>query len=285
MAACASFVGMGVGHYENFPVASVLLPAPLRPAVRAIYRFARTADDIADEGDAAPEARLAQLRALDDELGALGPGSERWPDLAAAVAAHGLAIAPFRDLLSAFAQDVTTTHYQDWPTLLDYCRRSANPIGRLLLALYRRSEPRLLAMADAICTGLQLTNFWQDVALDWAKGRVYLPQEDLRRFGVSEEQIASQQIDDPWRSLMACEVDRTRTMLRSGEPLAKALGGRIGLELRLVVQGGLRILERIDSARGDVFRHRPQLTASDWTVMALRALRPLPATARLSAGA
>ncbi|MDH5209061.1 MAG: squalene synthase HpnC [Burkholderiaceae bacterium] len=276
---------MGVGHYENFPVASVLLPASLRPAVRAIYRFARTADDIADEGDAATETRLAQLQALDDELRALGPTSERWPDLAAAVAAHGLAIGPFRDLLSAFAQDVTTTRYQDWPTLLDYCRRSANPIGRLLLALYRRSEPRLLAMADAICTGLQLTNFWQDVALDWAKGRVYLPQEDLGRFGVSEEQIASQRADDAWRSLMAYEVDRTRTMLRSGEPLAAALGGRIGLELRLVVQGGLRILERIDSARGDVFRHRPRLTARDWTVMALRALRPLPATARLSASA
>jgi squalene synthase HpnC len=281
---CDSFVGMGVGHYENFPVASLLLPAPLRPAVRAIYRFARTADDVADEGDAAPEARLAQLRRLGAEIDALGPSSDRWPDLSAAVAEHGLALSPFHDLLSAFAQDVTTTRYEDWSALIDYCRRSANPIGRLLLALYRRSEPRLLAMSDAVCSGLQLTNFWQDVAIDWAKGRVYLPQEDLRKFGVPEEQIARQHADESWQRLMAFEVDRTRRMLHSGVPLAAELGGRIGLELRLVVEGGLRILERIDSARGDVFGHRPELSARDWTVMSWRALRQAPVDAQLSGG-
>lgn len=270
---------MGVGHYENFPVASLLLPAALRPAVRAIYRFARTADDVADEGDADADTRLAQLAVLGREVDALGQPADRWPDLAAAVAEHRLDRALLHDLLSAFAQDVTTTRYADSPSLLDYCRRSANPIGRLLLALYRRQEPALLAMSDAVCSGLQLTNFWQDVAVDWAKGRVYLPQEDLQRFGVSEQQIAAGQADDRWRALMAFQVARTRAMLHAGAPLAVALGGRIGLELRLVVHGGLRILELIDAAGGDVFGRRPVLSARDWTMMSWRALRPLPTAA------
>ncbi len=192
---------------------------------------------------------------------------------------HRLDRALFHDLLSAFAQDVTTTRYADFPSLLDYCRRSANPIGRLLLALYRRSEPTLLDMSDAICSGLQLTNFWQDVAIDWAKGRVYVPQEDLRRFAVTERQIADQQVDDRWRALMAFEVARTRDMLAFGAPLASALGGRIGLELRLVVHGGLRILELIDAVGGDVFRRRPVLSARDWTMMSWRALRPVSVAA------
>lgn len=270
---------MGVGHYENFPVASLLLPSSLRPAVRAIYRFARTADDLADEGDAPPAERLAALAALGRELESLDAPATRWPDLAATVAQHALPRALFHDLLSAFAQDVTTTRYADYAALLDYCRRSANPIGRLLLALYGRATPPLLAQSDAICSGLQLTNFWQDVAVDWAKGRVYIPQEDLDRFGVVEQDIAAGRCDGRWQALMAFEVARTRALLRAGSPLARALGGRIGLELRLVVEGGLRILERIDAARGDVHRHRPALTARDWTLMGLRALRPQRAAA------
>jgi squalene synthase HpnC len=268
---------MGVGHYENFPVASLLLPAPLRPAVRAIYRFARTADDVADEGDATSEERLARLRELHREIDTLSSADTRWPDLAAAVTEHRLPLDLLRDLLSAFSQDVTTTRYEAWEPLAEYCRRSANPVGRLLLALYRRAEPELLAWSDAICTGLQLTNFWQDIARDWDKGRVYLPQEDLRRFGVGEDQIARGHVDDRWRALMAFETGRARTLLRSGAALPDALGGRVGLELRLVVHGGLRILERIDAVGGDVFRRRPVLAASDWTLMGLRALRPLAA--------
>jgi squalene synthase HpnC len=270
---------MGVGHYENFPVASLLLPARLRPAVRAIYRFARTADDVADEGNALPEDRLRELQAFGNDLDHLDAPATRWPDLAAAVTEHGLPLPLLHDLLSAFAQDVTTRRYADYASLVDYCRRSANPIGRLLLSLYRRDEPGLLAMSDAICTGLQLTNFWQDVAIDWDKGRVYLPREDLARFGVDEAQIARRLVDDRWRALMAFEVARARALLESGAPLAPALGGRIGLELRLVVQGGLRILERIDAAGGDVFRHRPALSARDWTMMGLRALRAVPGAA------
>jgi squalene synthase HpnC len=268
---------MGVGHYENFPVASWLLPAELRPAARAIYRFARTADDIADEGDAAPAERLAALAALDRELDLVAAGgSPAWPDLTDAVQKHRLDITLLRDLLSAFSQDVTTLRYASFEELLDYCRRSANPIGRLLLQLFGRAEPGLARQSDAICSGLQLANFWQDIAVDWRKGRVYLPQQDLATFNVSEAQIESARADDSWRRLIAFEVARTRSLLNDGAPLARALGGRIGIELRLVVQGGLRILERIDAVGGDIFSRRPTLSARDWTLMSWRALQPLP---------
>ncbi|MEW5879607.1 MAG: squalene synthase HpnC [Pseudomonadota bacterium] len=263
---------MGVAHYENFPVASWLLPAPLRAPVRAIYRFARTADDIADEGDDPPQVRLARLAHLAGQLDAIEAGrATEWPDLADAVARNALPVALLRDLLSAFAQDVVVQRYADYEALLDYCRRSANPIGRLLLHLYRRHDPVLVAQSDSICTGLQLTNFWQDVALDFAKGRVYLPGVELQRFGVDEEAIGAGRVDAAWSALMAAQTARARAMLESGAPLARALGGRIGFELRLVVQGGLRILERIDAVAGDVFRRRPVLHAADWLRMTLRA--------------
>ena len=264
---------MGVGHYENFPVASWLMPAALRPAVRAIYRFARTADDIADEGDAPPAERLRALADLQAVLDRIAAGVDGdWPDLAAAVRAHDLPLAPMRDLLSAFAQDVTVKRYADYPALLDYCRRSANPVGRLLLALYRIDQPQAAEWSDQICTGLQLANFWQDVAVDWDKGRVYLPQDQLARFEVDESAIAGGGRGGNWTALMRAQTDRARRMLESGAPLTRRLPGRIGWELRLVVQGGLRILERIDRASGDVFRARPRLRAGDWLLMAARSL-------------
>jgi len=265
---------MGVGHYENFPVASLLAPPALRPAIRAIYRFARTADDLADEGDAAPAGRLRALAGLREQLARIERGqSSDWPDLASAIRDHDLPVARFRDLLSAFEQDVTTTRYPTFEALRDYCRRSADPVGRLVLALYRRGDDQSLAWSDAICTGLQLTNFWQDIAVDWSKGRVYVPQEDLQRFGVAESQIAASHVDSAWSTLMRFEVERARRLLHSGAPLTRALPGRMGFELRLVVQGGLRILERIDSCEGDVFRHRPRLVARDWLLMGWRSLR------------
>jgi phytoene/squalene synthetase len=142
-----------------------------------------------------------------------------------------------------------------------------------VLALYRRGDDQSLAWSDAICTGLQLTNFWQDIVVDWSKGRVYVPQEDLQRFGVSESQIAAGHVDSAWSTLMRFEVERARRLLHSGAPLTRALPGRMGFELRLVVQGGLRILERIDWCEGDVFRHRPRLVARDWLLMGWRSLR------------
>lgn len=268
---------MAVDHYENFPVASILLPARLRPAVEAIYAFARSADDLADEGDAPPEDRLAALHAYERELDLIAAGSTPqaplFARLAAAVREWRLPLQPLRDLLSAFRQDVVQHSYPDFPTLLDYCRRSANPVGALMLALYRADDERNLRDSDSICSALQLINFWQDVAIDRAKPRVYLPQDEMARFGVSDAQLLSGRVDAQWRALMRFQVARARAMMLAGAPLALRLPGRVGWELRLVVQGGLRILERIEAVDYDVFRRRPTLGGRDWAVMAWRALR------------
>ncbi|MFO1412843.1 MAG: squalene synthase HpnC [Burkholderiales bacterium] len=267
---------MSVGHYENFPVASRLVPAHLRPAVVALYRFARGADDLADEGDATPAERLAALAAYDAALEEIArggtPAQPPFPALAEAVRAHGLPLPPMHDLVSAFRQDVTVGRYATYEALLNYCRRSANPVGRLLLALYRADAPANLAASDAICTGLQLVNFWQDVAIDWRKDRVYLPQEDLDRFGVPLAAIAEGRADAAWRALLAFEVARARALLESGMPLVAALPWRLGLELAGVIAGGLRICGRIDAVGGDVFAHRPTLRPWDWCAVAYHAL-------------
>jgi squalene synthase HpnC len=269
---------VSVGHYENFPVASILVPARLRPAVVAIYRFARAADDLADEGDAPPGERVAALDAFDGELDRIErgetPADPPFPALASAIRGHGLPLPPFHDLVSAFRQDVTVTRYANFDEVLAYCRRSANPVGRLLLALYRAQTPANFDASDAICTGLQLTNFWQDIAIDWQKNRVYLPQDDLRRFGVSDDHIAQARVDDGWRALLAFEVARARGLLESGRPLTRALPWRVGLEMSVIISGGLRILDRIDAVGGDVFAHRPVLATTDWFVVAWRALVP-----------
>ena len=263
---------MPIDHYENFPVASLLLPKRLHPPVLAIYAFARTADDIADEGDALPHARLAALDAYDATLLRLTREAVTEPrlfhELQQAIRQFHLPMQPFHDLLSAFKQDVVTTRYADFSSLLDYCARSANPVGTLMLHLYEAPSPENLQQSDAICSALQLINFWQDVGIDWEKGRVYLPQEDLQRFGVTELGIAAGRVDPSWQNLMRFEVDRARALLLSGAPLAVRLPGRIGWELRLVVQGGLRILARLDAAGYDMFRQRPVLGKHDWAVIA-----------------
>jgi len=266
---------MAVDHYENFPVASILLPAHLRPAVKAIYAFARSADDIADEGDAAPAQRLAALTAYEEQLDRIESGQASidplFATLAQVIREYQLPLTPFRDLLSAFKQDVTTTRYQHFDDLLDYCRRSANPVGTLMLHLYRAATPENVRDSDAICSSLQLINFWQDVAIDWNKQRIYLPLDDLQHHGVSEQDIADATRSPAWRALMRFEIERARDMMLAAAPLAKRLPGRIGWELRLVVQGGLRILERLEQAQGDVFRHRPVLRAWDWWLVLSRA--------------
>jgi len=248
-----------VAHYENFPVASLLLPAPLRAPVEVIYRFARSADDIADEGDEAPSARLARLAAH-------RAGIER------IAREYALPTQLFHDLLDAFSQDVTKSRYADYAELLDYCRRSANPVGRLLLHLFKRTSETELRQSDAICTALQQINFWQDVAVDFAKGRVYLPQDEMARFGVTEAHLAAQRCDGAWRALMAFLVRRSRELMLSGAPLGRALPGRVGLEIRATVQGGLRILDKIERAGCDVFRRRPVLRWHDWPPLLARAL-------------
>lgn len=268
---------MSVNHYENFPVASVLLPARLRPPVEAIYAFARSADDLADEGHAEPEARLAALRAYEAELDRIESGAPGdiplFARLATTVKNHALPLQPFRDLLSAFKQDVVKTRYASFEELLDYCRRSANPVGELMLRLYGAAGETELRQSDAICSALQLINFWQDVAIDWKKARIYIPQEDMQAFDVTEAHLDQTRIDSQWKALMQFEVNRARALMLSGAPLALRLPGRIGWELRLVVQGGLRILECIEAADYDVFRRRPQLGMRDWLLMLWRAAR------------
>lgn len=277
---------MAVDHYENFPVASWLLPAPLREPMVAIYAFARRADDLADEGELAADARLARLAAEREALLAIGRG-EAVDDpvlarLAAAIATHRLPLQAFLDLLDAFAQDVTVTRYPSFEALRDYCRRSADPVGRLLLRLFQADTPDNLAASDAICTALQLINHWQDVAIDWRKnpphGRVYLPQDEMAHYGVDEAQLAAGRCDTAWRALMHFQCGRARALLLHGAPLARRLPGRIGLELRFIVAGGLRILEKLEAVDYDVFRHRPVITAADGPRLAWRSLAAFPRT-------
>jgi phytoene synthase len=261
---------MPVDHYENFPVASLLLPKPLRDPVEIIYRFARSADDFADEGCDPDDVRLARLEAYRRELAA--PQSPLFHDIARIVREHDLPLGLFADLLSAFSQDVTQKRYAHFADVLDYCRRSANPVGRLLLHLFKRTSEIDLERSDAVCTALQLINFWQDVDIDFAKGRIYLPQDEMAAHGVSERHIAEQRCDAAWVSLMKFQTERSRSMILSGQPLARSLPGRIGLEIRATIQGGLRILQKIERAHYDVFRRRPVLRAFDWPLVLARAV-------------
>ena len=271
---------MPVAHYENFPVASLLCPAALRPAVEAIYAFARTADDIADEGDATPGQRLVSLAAYRDDLAAAatgGPPSPRWPrvfaPLAVAIERHRLPVDLLGALLDAFTQDVTTTRYADRATLLDYCRRSANPVGRLLLHLYGIGGADELGRSDAICTALQLANFWQDLGRDVQHGRLYVPEADCRRHGVDPAALLAGHDSETTHVLVLDLVAWARELMRVGSPLVHAVPGRAGWELRLVVQGGLRILERIERLNGATLRERPKLGWGDVAAIGWRAMR------------
>jgi phytoene synthase len=262
---------VAVRHYENFPVASLLLPARLREPIEVIYRFARSADDFADEGVDPPEVRLRKLNDYRSQLAA--PSSGLFLDLQKIIREHELPAQLFADLLDAFSQDVTRKRYANFSEVLDYCRRSANPVGRLLLHLFKRTSDSNCRASDAICSALQLVNFWQDVDLDYAKdGRIYLPQDEMARHGVTEEHISRKICDGAWQALMAFQVQRARQLMLSGKNLGHALPGRVGLEIRATIQGGLRILEKIERAGYDVFRRRPKLRAFDWPVVLLRAV-------------
>ena len=267
---------LSVGHYENFPVASVLLPRALRRPVAAIYAFARSADDFADEGDFPQAERLANLDRYRSELRRIEAGQSPtlplFGTLAAVIVEWSLPLRPFHDLLDAFSQDVVKARYADFGEVMHYCSRSADPVGRLMLHLYGAAQPENLVQSDAICSALQLINFWQDVEIDFRKDRIYLPQDELARFGVSEAQIGRAEADDRWRELMAFQVDRARALMLSGAPLATRLPGRIGLELRMIVQGGLRITDKLAACRYDIFRDRPVLKPLDWPLMLVRAL-------------
>lgn len=274
-----------VQHYENFPVASVLLPRRMRRPVQIVYRFARSADDFADEGTLEATERLNLLNGYREELARLAAGTTaRTPlfqDLGREVIdAHGVPLSLFTDLLDAFSQDVVKTRYAHYPELLDYCRRSANPVGRIVLHLAGQATSQHLLWSDQICTALQLINFWQDIAIDWQKDRVYLPQDDLATFKVPETQIGQGDAGGAWWPLLQFQINRSRALMQAGAPLGHALPGRLGLEIRLTVQGGLAILRKLDAAQGDIFRHRPVLGPRDWPGLLGRALWPRKLPAR-----
>lgn len=273
---------VSVEHYENFPVASALCPPALRPAVIAIYHFARTADDLADEGDATPAARLADLAAYRAELRAVAAGAvpgARWAPvfhpLARALREHRLPPTLLHDLLDAFEQDVHNPPYPDRAALLDYCRRSANPVGRLLLHLYGVADAPSLRRSDAICSALQLANFWQDLSIDLPRGRCYLPWADLAAHGLPPQPPPAGHDTAATRALVRSLVGWARALMLEGAPLVHRLPGRGGWELRLVVQGGLRILEKIERMDCAAFSHRPKLGPADvprllWRALAMR---------------
>jgi len=268
---------MPVNHYENFPVASLLLPSHWRRPVELIYRFARSADDFADEGDLPATQRLALLAAYHEELRRIErkelPQQPLFSELAPQVRAHRLPLPLFHDLLSAFEQDVTKKRYADFTEVMDYCRRSANPVGRLLLHLFGRSDAPSCAQSDCICSALQLINFLQDAASDYKRGRIYLPQDEMRRFGITEAQIANHDTGGRWQPFMQFQIERCRDMLRHGAPLGRALRGRVGFEIRMTIAGGARILDKLAAVNGDMFNHRPVLRPFDWLRMLGHAIR------------
>ena len=270
-------------HYENFPVASTLLPAPMRPHIAAIYAFARRADDFADQPGPDADERL---RLLDGWAARLDRGVPAMADpafmtgddlifiaLDHTIRTRQLPRSLFHDLLSAFRQDVTTTRYDTWRDVLDYCRRSANPVGRLVLRVAGYDDPTLDTQSDAVCTALQLTNFWQDLSIDWRRGRLYLPAEERTRAFARESDLNGSGMTREWRDAVRQAIRRTRDLFQTGRPICDAVRGRLRWELRVTWLGGMRMLENIEAVDCDVVNQRPTLGPGDAPVLAWRALR------------
>ena len=263
-------------HYENFPVASVILPAKIRTAVAVVYVFARRADDIADEGDLSNEERLQQLQqmelALQNTLDGNKPDDYLYIALEDVIKRFEIPHQLFLDLISAFKQDVVKKRYQHFGELMDYCRRSANPVGRLLLHLFKQADEKNLALSDGICSALQLINFYQDLSQDHDElQRIYIPQEDLEKFSVSEKHFAEKINDSHMQQLMAFEYDRAEKLMRAGSWLGKRLTGRAGFEIRLIIAAGFKVLEKLKQ-QDNVFS-RPRLKIRDYGWIFWKALR------------
>ena len=265
-------------HYENFPVASRLLPRAMRPHVAAVYAFARAADDFADEGARPAAVRHALLDGWLSRLHGAAAGSSPGPPplagepantvevflaLGESIRARALPVGLFEDLVSAFRQDIDTTRYETWDDVLDYCRRSANPVGRLVLRIAGHRDASLDAASDAVCTALQLTNFWQDLASDFRRGRIYVPAQERRALGAREEDLAGDALPVEWRMLLSSAVSRTRRLFASGRPVCDGVTGRLRYELRATWLGGMRILDRLERSGCDPLRRRPSLGAAD----------------------
>ena len=271
-------------HYENFPVASRLLPPAMRPHVAAVYAFARIADDMADEGAAPAAERQARLRAWQDRLhraaadAGAGAPAEAPEELIVLALGHSirtldLPVPLFDDLLSAFGQDTMTTRYASWTDVLDYCRRSANPIGRLVLRIAGYRDERLDRSSDALCTALQLTNFWQDFGRDWRAGRLYVPHEVQMACGAAEADLSAGRITDAWAQAITRCCARTRALFTDGRAVCDGVRGRLRLELRLTWLGGVRVLDGVERTRFNLFERRPTLGAADAPLLLWRAAR------------
>ena len=270
-------------HYENFPVASLLLPTHMRPAIAAVYAFARRADDFADEPGPSAAERIARLDGWQQRLHGRNPAIFDDRDrqtggddlifvaLHDAIERHGLPMTLFDDLLSAFRQDVSTSRYATWSDVLDYCRRSANPVGRLVLRVAGYADPELDERSDAVCTALQLTNFWQDFGVDWRRGRLYLPAEDRDRAGADEQDLQRGRWTSNWQQALDAVVDRTRELFVHGRSICDAVPGRLRWELRFTWLGGSRILDKVQSS-ADNLNHRPRLTVADVPLLIGRAV-------------
>ena len=261
-------------HYENFPV-GLFVPRARRPYVYALYAFARAADDFADEPiyEGVRQEKLDQWEALTH---AAYRGEAEGPIFVAlgeTVRRVGIPKELLLDLLSAFRQDTEKARYESWEELLDYCRRSANPVGRLVLLVFEQKDKDLPGLSDAICTGLQLANHWQDAAVDYARGRIYLPEDLMRRHGVGTWDLSSGRVSDGWRGLMAELIARTRALFERGRPLCDRVGRELRFEMRLTWLGGMSILDRIEATGGDVFQRRPRHGALDKVSLAWRAWR------------
>lgn len=268
---------MAHSHYENFPVASHLLPARLRRPIAVIYAFARSADDLADEGDLPAEQRLDRLAEYDRELESIARGKAGnnpiFIALADVMARHDLPYQLFHDLVDAFRQDVTQRQYDDFAALLDYCRRSANPVGRLLLHLNDTANPENLALSDRICTALQLINFYQDLAQDYDEnGRIYIPRDEMQHYGIGPGHFRERRNDPALQELLRMQYRRARTLMLAGAPLGRRLHGLFGWEIRLIIAGGLRVLERLEQQVATAPFARPRLRRRDWPVILWRSL-------------
>ena len=291
-AAYAACERLARAHYENFPVASWLLPAAMRPHVAAVYAFARTADDFADEGSRTAEERLRLLDEWQNRLhlcarerpevssarmAAAPEGQSESVDalflaLGATIRARNLPVSLFDDLLDAFRQDITTHRYATWAELLDYCRRSANPVGRLVLRIAGYEGSTLDRSSDALCTALQLTNFWQDLERDWRKGRLYVPLDQIAACDAHLADLDGRKITEGWQVALSGVAARTRELFAAGTYVCNAVSGRLRHELRLTWLGGVRILDRLDRVGYDVFAYRPTLGLVDVPFLASHAL-------------
>lgn len=263
-------------HYENFPIASFILPKRLREPIALIYSFARQADDFADEGDLSPQQRLELLDGFRSELDLIKahaqPKTDFFYALNIIIQAQNLPLQSFYDLLNAFSQDVVKSRYINFGEIIDYSRRSANPVGRLLLHLYGAATTKNISYSDAICSALQIINFIQDIAIDIKKDRIYMPQDELARFKITENDIIYANYDYKFKLFMEFQIERARKLLQSGAPIGLILTGRIGLEMRLIIAGGERILAKLHKIEGDIFNNRPILNKLDYLKMLKKAL-------------